>query len=284
LSCGSLKRIEVFGVRDSRPSVRCRHFVTYKNNHLEVAEYALAVEEPLEIFIDGSLYRTVMRSPGDDINLAVGLCCTEGIIDDWDDVASLRNGRNADGKSQVLVGLRTPNWQQTGKLANEVPTNGRSEPVGSEGPPRDCTCGAKESTDSTPIVIRDVFASKQALEARQGLFSLTRCTHGCAIFDRDGMLLSFAEDVGRHNALDKAVGVLVQPGRQRESYMVVISSRLSAEIVRKAGRLGIEILAGMSAPTDKAVEMALGLDLTLIGFLRGDSLTICAHPQRVNIP
>jgi FdhD protein len=250
-----------------------------------MAEYALAVEEPLEIFIDGRPYRTTMRSPGDDINLAVGLCYTEGIIDEWADIGSLKDVQPIDGQAQVLVELRKRGWHQAATITNEVPKPGREEYVGSGGARRDLLCERKASApDFTPIVIEDVFASKQALEARQELFSRTRCTHACAIFARDGMMLSLAEDVGRHNALDKAVGVLVRPGRQRESYMVLVSSRLGAEIVRKAGRLGIGILAGMSAPTEKAVEMARTLDVTLIGFLRSESLTIYTHPQRVAIP
>jgi FdhD protein len=280
----SLKEFKVFGVRDSELSVQCRHSITYKNNHLYAAEYALAVEEPLEIFIDGRLYGTTMRSPGDDINLAVGLCYTEGIIDDWGNIKSLKDAQTVDGQSQVLVEVQRQGWQQTTRIFKEVPISGRSEPVDSEGAPRDFICKTKEcATGFTPILLRDVFASSQALETKQGLFSLTGCTHACAIFNREGMMLSLGEDVGRQNALDKAVGFLVRPGRQRESYMVLISSRLSAEIVRKAARLGIEILAGMSGPTEKAVATALSLNLTLIGFLRGDSLTIYTHPQRVII-
>ena len=285
MNWGSVKKIEVFGIRDAELSVRCRHFATYKNYHLDVAEYNLAVEEPLEIFIDGCPYRTAMRSPGDDINLVLGLCYTEGIIDAWHDVRSLKDVQNVDGQPQVLVELRRRGWQQRSWVSHEGPVKEKSEAVVSKGATGDFICDKQKSPRGfTPIPIRDVFAYKQALEARQGLYSLTRCTHACAIFDREGMMLSLAEDVGRHNALDKAVGVLVRAKRQRESYMMLISSRLSAEIVRKAARLGIEILGGMSAPTDKAVKMAHGLDLTLIGFLRDDSLTICTHPQRVSIP
>jgi len=285
LNCLSSEEIELFKDEKLGRSVRCRQFTTYRNYQLGAAEYSLAAEEPLEIFIDGRLYSTAMRSPGDDLNLAVGFCYTEGIIDDWSHISFLKDVQTVDGRSQVLVGLRTPGGQQSAKITNEVPGHGRSESVRSKGGPEAVICNRKDALAGfTPIMIRDIFASKQALESRQKLFSRTRCTHACAIFDESRLMLSFAEDVGRHNALDKAVGVLVRGGRQKQSHMVLISSRLSAEIVRKAGRLGIEVLAGMSAPTDKAVEMAFDLNLTLIGSLRSDSLTIFTHPQRVNIP
>jgi FdhD protein len=277
------RKNEFFSVPKSGRCVRCRPFTTYKDSQLAVAEYALAVEEPLEIFIDGFLYRTTMRTPGDDLNLAVGFCYTENLIDNGSHIGVLEEETD-DGLSRVVVEIKKGNTQQTVRVANEVPSNGRLESARYKDVPRALNCKTKESpTGFTPIAIRDIFASKQALESRQKLFSRTRCTHACAVFEKGGLMLSFAEDVGRHNALDKAVGVLVRGGRQRQSHMVLISSRLSAEIVRKADRLGIEVLAGMSAPTDKAVEMAFDLNLTLIGSLRSDSLTIFTHPQRLNV-
>ncbi len=121
------------------------------------------------------------------------------------------------------------------------------------------------------------------MEAGQQLFALTGSTHACAIFNKAGRMLCLAEDVGRLNALDKAAGALLRQGKRKEGYLLLISSRLNADIVRKASRLDIEILAGMSAATERGVEMALDSNLTLIGFLRESSLTIYTHPHRVSV-
>jgi len=135
LNCLSTKEIELFKDQKSGRSARCRQFATYKDCHLCAAEYALALEEPLEIFIDGRLYSTAMRSPGDDVNFAVGFCYTEAIIDDWSDISFLKDVQTVEGRSQVLVGVRTPGGPQSAKITNEVPGHGRSESVRSKGGP-----------------------------------------------------------------------------------------------------------------------------------------------------
>lgn len=255
----SLQAIEFTGAVASDPTLRGRRFTVFRDNCLRVVEYPLAVEERLEIFVDGCLRGATMRSPGDDVHLAAGFCFTEGIIGGWEEIDSVKEFRSAGGVSQILIELRAKSRGR--KRAAAVP----------------------RSAVFTPCGIETLFASRQAVEDGQRLFSRTGSTHACAIFDKAGKMLSLAEDVGRHNALDRAVGVLLRKRKQKEGYLLSISSRLSAEIVRKASRLGIEILAGMSAATESGVQTALDSNLTLIGFLRESSLTIYTHPHRVTV-
>jgi FdhD protein len=101
------------------------------------------------------------------------------------------------------------------------------------------------------------------------------------VFSRAGDLLAFSEDVGRHNALDKAIGKVLFSGKKKEAAIVMLSSRLSYEMVQKAARLGVEVLAGASAPTKLAIDLAQAVNLTLIGFLRKDRCNIYTCPERV---
>lgn len=122
---------------------------------------------------------------------------------------------------------------------------------------------------------------QQALVEKQDVHRATRGTHAAGIFDAKGGLLSFAEDVGRHNALDKAIGKLVLERRVGEAAVVQLSSRLSYEMVMKSVRLGAEILVGVSAATSLAVEVGRRMGLTLVGSLRNNRGNVFTHPERL---
>jgi len=229
---------------------------TYRDRRFHAVEYALVAEEPLEIVVDGKLRHATTRTPDRDADLAVGFCFTEDLIEDYGDVAALEIVSDPSGGSRVVVDLK-PRETRDGPV----------EPLAK--PPFHTVRGAK------------LFELRKVLESRQVLFSLTGATHACAVFDREGELLASAEDLGRHNALEKAIGALVKENRQGDACLVMTSSRLSATLMRKVQRLGLEMVAGMSAPSKAAVDMAHDLGLTLVGFLRGSSFTVYTHPRRI---
>ncbi len=254
----------------------------FKDNALFVAEYNLAVEELLEIYIDDCPYAITMRLPGDDINLVTGFCFTEGIIGSRDDLLAIRHCESIPGERRVLVYLKRK------KSCNTVNLEKRREYLSKSS----CAlCGKSEAdeiySESPPVKtfhymsLRAILRFKQSFETRQTIFQLTGSTHSAALFGLRRNLLAFAEDIGRHNAFDKVIGALVNEGKTREAFLAIVSSRLSFEMVQKAGVLGLEILVGLSAPTSMAVEMAERLNITLIGFLRENSMSIYTHRERI---
>ena len=254
----------------------------FTDNNLFSAEYNLAVEELLEIYIDDSPYAITMRLPGDDINLVTGFCFTEGIIASRDDIAAIRHCEAIAGNRRVLVYLAPS------RPCNLVDHEKRREYLSKSS----CgLCGKSEAdqiySPGDPvqtfhtISLADILVLKEIFETSQTIFQLTGSTHSASLFDLQQNLLAFSEDIGRHNAFDKAIGALVNDEKTSEAFLAIVSSRLSFEMVQKAGVLGIEVLAGLSAPTSMAVSIAEGLNMTLIGFLRENSMSIYTHPERI---
>ena len=255
---------------------------TFRNESLFPAEYDLAVEELLEIYIDDIPYAVTMRSPGDDLNLAAGFCFSEGIVDSWSDFLSIEHCPSAGNQSRVLIRLKQARSSNAEPGSSNKPYVSKSS----------CgLCGKERSSDvfvdlrpvpaQDRIYLSDIWLLKSAYDHKQELFKITGATHSASIFDRGQNVLAFAEDIGRHNALDKAIGRLLREDKLQDAYLAIVSSRLSFEMVQKAGRAGLQIISGLSAPTSMAVSMAEELNITLIGFLRDKSLTIYTHPERI---
>jgi FdhD protein len=254
----------------------------FKDNGLFAAEYNLAVEELLEIYIDDSPYAITMRLPGDDINLVAGFCFTEGIIESRDDLASIRHCEAIPEKARVLVCLNHKRPSKANGYEDRLEYVSKSS----------CgVCGKSKAdeiyADLRPVEVfhrinlGDILTLKEIFEARQTIFPLTGSTHSASVFDIEKKLLASAEDIGRHNAFDKAIGALILNGKPQDAFLAIVSSRLSFEMVQKAGVLGLEVLSGLSAPTSMAVNMADRLNITLIGFLRENSMSIYTRPERI---
>jgi FdhD protein len=253
----------------------------FKDGCLFPAEYHLAVEQPLEIFIDDSPYAVTMRLPGDDINLAAGFCLTEGLIDSIDDVLSISHCDKVPDEGRILVRLNP-------SKGDSLPHKGRNAFLSKSSCGLCGKTGIEEIYAPTrriesvrSIELHEVLRLKSVFEKVQTIFPQTGTTHAAAVFDEDGQMISLAEDIGRHNAFDKAIGRLLFTEKRDKAFMAMLSSRLSFEMVQKAGVLGLEILTGLSGPTSLAVQMAHDLNMTLIGFLREMSMSIYTHPEKI---
>ncbi len=254
----------------------------FKDNHLFPAEYHLAVEELLEIYIADAPYAVIMRLPGDDLNLAAGFCFSEGIIKSRDDLVTIKRCEANGSKSRVLVHLRQDRPKDN-TLPEEWPVYVSHSSSG--------LCGRSKADEifrrldpvatSHRLQLRELLALKSLFETKQTIFQLTGATHSASVFDLDRKMLAFAEDIGRHNAFDKVIGRLVLQGATQDAFLAIVSSRLSFEMVQKAAVLGLEVFCGLSAPTSMAVSMAEQLNITLIGFLRENSMSIYTHPERI---
>ncbi|HEY1490797.1 MAG TPA: formate dehydrogenase accessory sulfurtransferase FdhD [Verrucomicrobiae bacterium] len=256
----------------------------------------IAAEEPLEIRVEGHSVAVVMRTPGEDRELAAGFLLTEGMIRSSDDVKEIRHRPHCwsqDRRSQnvlvrsegnvIDVWLKNSASLDLQKLSRHVFTSSSCgicskasiEAVRQQFPPLESFC------EVDPQVIREL---PDALTAAQETFKRTGGLHACALFDLTGRLLALREDVGRHNALDKVLGWALLANRLPLSeHILLLSGRTSFEMMQKSLAGGVPIVAAISAPSSLAVEFARDSGQTLVGFLRGERMNIYAGAERVRL-
>jgi FdhD protein len=245
----------------------------------------LAGEEPLEIRVagpDGAVIATTatMRTPGDDFELAAGLLRAEGVIATPEDLAEIRYCTDVDEQrfNVVTVHLRRPPRRDL--AARSLMATASCGVCGSAS--IDALCARIPPVATGTTVDAAVLAGMpDALQEAQALFRRTGGTHGAGVFTVDGDPLVVREDIGRHNALDKALGARFLAGEDDSASVVVLSGRVSFELVQKTAAAGIPVMAGVSAPSSLAVETAKRLGVTLAAFVRDGRATVYAHPGRV---
>jgi len=234
-------------------------------------EDEVAVEEPLEIRVDGQPLAVTMRTPGNDEELALGFLHGEGLIDGPRDAGP---GPELEGNVVEVAGplLRDPGPRSFYATSScGVCGKGAIEQVRVDAAP----------APPGPVIERGLLASLPE-RLRQPAFELTGGLHATGLFDETGELLCVREDVGRHNAMDKVVGWALGEGRvPLAGSALCVSGRLSFELVQKAAVAGAPILVGVGAPSSLAIDLATELGQTLCGFARGGSLNVYCDDGRV---
>lgn len=247
----------------------------------------LAVEEPLEIRLGGRRFTLTMRTPGNDEELAAGFLLAEGFIDSRAELGEIRRVRDAKGAPEA----------NAIDIVLNVPADGLRERLKRNfAVSSSCGVCGKTSIDALtrriePIVSTltiaagDILAMPARMRAAQAVFTATGGLHAAALFELSACaprLLALREDVGRHNAVDKVVGWALRAGMTPLSgHAMMVSGRLSFEIVQKAAAAGIPILCAVSAPSSLAVELAEEAGITLAGFVRDGGFNVYAHPDRI---
>lgn len=271
----------------------------------------IAVEEPLEIRLryhddTGSLREqsisVTMRTPGDDINLALGFLFSESIIDSYDQIRSVDGGGASEGKGHekpaseatgqgirsncnvVTVSLQSEVKLELEKLQRNFYTTSSCGVCSKSSLEAIRVAGVQSLTEDhlkvSPTILEGL---PEKLGEAQSVFSQTGGLHAAAFFDSQGSLLGIHEDVGRHNAVDKLIGDRLLEEALPARDILMVSGRTSFEIVQKALRAGVPLLAAVSAPSTLAITLAEEFGLTLIGFLRGERFNVYSSPQRLSL-
>ncbi|MDQ6840608.1 MAG: formate dehydrogenase accessory sulfurtransferase FdhD [Actinomycetota bacterium] len=266
------------------------HAVGYRGDHHLTVPETVVTEEPLEIRVAGpgqdpTPAVVTMRTPGHDFELAAGFLVTEGLTA-ADEVAAVGYCEAAEPQNRfntVTVSLRRA-WDQAATRRDFTATSA-------------CGMCGKASIDavelSCPVVApgRTVAASlipllPDRLRAGQRVFDSTGGLHAAGLFDTAGELMCLREDVGRHNAVDKVVGHRLLTGcalPAPEGAILMVSGRVSFEIVQKAAMAGIGVLAAVSAPSSLAVSAAERLGLSIAGFVRNGRYNVYTHAERIDL-
>lgn len=244
----------------------------------------VAVEEPLEIRLNGKSLAVVMRSPGNDEELAAGFLHTEGILKGKHELRSI--GHRLDSKNPGLCNiidattsnpsaLKKRGWQRNFVSASSCGLCGKLtiESVRLQAPPL---------ADEIRVAATVLFGLVDRMRGEQQGFDETGGVHAAALFDAEGRLLSVREDIGRHNAVDKVVGAaLLADELPLEGRILAVSGRASFEIVQKALMARIPFVAAVSAASSLAVELAESSGMSLVGFLRGSSVNVYCGAERI---
>jgi FdhD protein len=247
-----------------------------------MVEDRVASEAPLEVRLHGEPFAVIMRTPGADRDLVAGFLFTERAIDAADDLAAIDlDERVAD---VTLAPGRAGHGAALTATRRQVAMNSSCGMCGRRSLESLDVAGAPLSAGwAVPAEI--LGALPDALGAAQPVFADTGGLHASALFDRGGHLVASAEDVGRHNAVDKLIGRMLLAGRlPLADSILAVSGRSSFEIVQKAYLAGIPVVAAVSAPSSLAVRLAQDAGLTLLGFVRQGRFNIYAHGERVAAP
>ena len=254
-----------------------------EGNTTRSTKQGLIGEEPLSILIEGQPYSVVMRTPGEEIAQVAGFCLGEGLVDKPQDFATIAHCEDMD-PNVVTVSLHPARQERVADLLKR------------RGFISQTSCGicGKEMikdirqivtpiTDETPIRMSQAIDCAGQLAEHQELYEKTRGSHAVMLFDSQLDVLAVAEDVGRHNALDKAIGKVFMAGQLASARLAVLSSRISYELVQKAGRAHLPILISLSRPTALAVEFGQELNMTLA--CKGEDsefLVFCGEERLLN--
>ncbi len=243
--------------------------------------HSLVREEPLEIRVNGVPLATLMRTPGLEMQLVTGFCFTEGLISAFSDIQLMEYCSTPDGEeAQNIINVRLknpkpPEWAQRALAVRSA-----------------CgICGRVMIEDLAQQIVPITSSARldpqilaglgEQMRKNQPVFSVSGATHAAALFTLAGELVFCAEDLGRHNALDKVIGYCLMAGIEMRDKVATLSGRASYEMVIKAGRAGIPIATAVSAPTLLAVELSRKIQLTLIGFMRGSNFNIYSREDRI---
>jgi FdhD protein len=257
----------------------------------EPEEISVVREEPLSVEINDTQVAILMRLPGYEKELAAGFCLSEGLVASSDDIQIIQHcgsgvgmpvepGKESTPDSRNVVVVRVPEgaWQRPASEVVRLIRSGCGS-VGIEAGDLDLpVVDSQASTDADVILMLN-----STMRDNQGLFRDVGAVHAAALFDLAGELVALYEDIGRHNAMDKALGHALLRGISLDDKMIATSGRASYEMVVKAIRLGIPIVASVSSPTSLAAQLAEVHGCTLIGYMRGRRFSIYTHPERVRL-
>jgi FdhD protein len=277
-------------------SSRAIEISKFKDGTQERLVDSVAVEEPLEIRLgwstpDGRATRSIsitMRTPGHDTELAVGFLLSESIIRKATDVASIdicgEPAPDSGNYNTVKVELNAGVDVDLGRLQRHFYTSSSCGVCGKTSLDALHATGATSLRDNTAAFSKDILTSiPEKLRESQATFDTTGGLHAAAAFTRSGELVMTMEDVGRHNAVDKVIGALALAGHLPASELgLMVSGRASFELMQKALVARMPLLAAVSAPSSLAVQLAQEFDLTLVGFLRGETFNIYSGKQRIS--
>ncbi len=252
---------------------------------------AVVTEEPLQLSLDGKPLSVVMRTPGADIELALGLLFGEGVLRSLEDVSLVRvSAESGEADSAVRV---YPVLVESNQVDVHLSGGPRRRPERSMLSSSACgVCGAQMIEDLRrdlsvlpggpavdPASLKDLV---RRLRADQGVFERTGGMHAAGLFSASGDMIHIREDIGRHNAVDKVVGRLLLEGRLPASdAILVVSGRAGYEIVQKSITAGIPVVAAVGAPSSLAVSLAREFNQTLIGFLRNERFNVYSAAERI---
>jgi FdhD protein len=266
---------------NGRPAERVP-VVRVRDGHLIRGDDLVAGEEPLEVRLEGRAVAVTMRTPtpAQDAELAVGFLIGETIIS-AEQVARVSECRSEDGDGGVVDVRLWPGaepgagWQRSFYATSSCGVCGKAS--------IEAVRVASDPLGEGPLIESGVIAGlPEALRSKQRVFDRTGGLHAAALFDSTGKLLVVREDIGRHNAVDKAIGRAAMDGRLPLSEQILlVSGRVSFEITQKAVVAGVPIVAAVSAPSTLAVQLARESSMTLVGFLRAGGFNVYAGPERI---
>jgi FdhD protein len=256
-------------------------------------EGGVVVEEPLEIRVDGQPVVVLMRTPGMEKELAAGFCLGEGLVASLNDIALVRHCGRTPPDADPAAAMEDDPLDESRNRVDVILLPGAQRleaPVDAVQLIRS-GCGRAEVTslsenltavngqvrvhqENIPRFLGQITRQQAAYRAAGGI-------HAAAIFSSTGRLITVCEDIGRHNAVDKATGYCLLRGIPLHDKVLISTGRASYDMVAKGARLGVPIIASISSPTSLAVELAEGLNCTLLGYVRGKALNVYTHGWRI---
>jgi FdhD protein len=255
----------------------------YRDGRLAPARDRVAVEAPLEIRLNGEPFQVLMRLPGWEPELALGFLFTEGMVRDLAEVKAvdLDGSGTEPGPAPQVVDVSLTATARARRGQRQVSVSYASGGLGAQEAVSRMGRQVPKVASRLSVPVAALLSLMGRLQEGQPVFRETGGTHAVALASPDGQVFLQAEDVGRHNAMDKVIGRALLTRQDFGGLVALLSGRISFEMALKTARAGIPILAAVSAPTSLALELGRELDLTLAGFVRGDRMNIYTHPERI---